>query len=181
MCYKYFAFPSEFFGGKKYSQTRKDTSCNIKNRGLFCQTKTSSKPTYAGDVQHRIDSLSGICMWINTSSSTTAPLGAPSTPHLSPALWLLDDLLLNHVYHLIGYSEIFDGAPSDVTFGHSPKPITILSFKITNHHWAKHFLELKLNSSMIQDLNIINRHKVTYPRCTNDFPQIDVHPVITAD
>lgn len=111
---------------------------NIKNRGLFFQTKTSSKPTYAGDVQHRIDSLSGICMWINTSSSTTAPLGAPSTPHLSPALWLLDDLLLNHVYHLIGYSEIFDGAPSDVTFGHSPKPITILSFKITNHHWAKH-------------------------------------------
>lgn len=110
----------------------------LKNRGLFFQTKTSSKPTYAGDVQHRIDSLSGICMWINTSSSTTAPLGAPSTPHLSPALWLLDDLLLNHVYHLIGYSEIFDGAPSDVTFGHSPKPITILSFKITNHHWAKH-------------------------------------------
>lgn len=110
----------------------------LKNRGLFFQTKTSSKPTYAGDVQHRIDSLSGICMWINTSSSTTAPLGAPSTPHLSPALWLLYDLLLNHVYHLIGYSEIFDGAPSDVTFGHSPKPITILSFKITNHHWAKH-------------------------------------------
>lgn len=110
----------------------------LKNRGLFFQTKTSSKPTYAGDVQHRIDSLSGICMWINTSSSTTAPLGAPSTPHFSPALWLLDDLLLNHVYHLIGYSEIFDGAPSDVTFGHSPKPITILSFKITNHHWAKH-------------------------------------------
>lgn len=111
----------------------------LKNRGLFFQTKTSSKPTYAGDVQQRIDSLSGICMWINTSSSTTAPLGAPSTSHFSPALWLLDDLLLNHVYHLIGYSEIFDGAPSDVTFGHSPKPVTILSFKITNHHWTKHF------------------------------------------
>lgn len=57
MCYKYFAFPSHFFGGKKYSQTRKDTSCNIKNRGLFFQTKTSSKPTYAGDVQIELTAL----------------------------------------------------------------------------------------------------------------------------
>lgn len=162
MCYKYFAFPSEFFGGKKYSQTRKDTSCNIKNRGLFFQTKTSSKPTYAGDVQHRIDSLSGICMWINTSSSTTAPLGAPSTPHLSPALWLLDDLLLNHVYHLIGYSEIFDGAPSDVTFGHSPKPITILSFKITNH------IELNIFQSEVET-GFFNDPRLKYHKLTQSY------------
>lgn len=133
MCYKYLYFHRSFLVAKSKTKLERIT---LKIRVCFFKTITPPKPTYAGDEQHtcRIATLSWICMWINTSSSTTAPLGAPSTPHLPPALWLLDDLLLNHVYHLIRYSEIFDGAPSDVTFWHSPKPITILSFKITNHH-----------------------------------------------
>lgn len=133
MCYKYLYFYRSFLVAKSKTKLERIT---LKIRVCLFKTITPPKPTYAGDEQHtcRIATLSWICMWINTSSSTTAPLGAPSTPHLPPALWLLDDLLLNHVYHLIRYSEIFDGAPSDVTFWHSPKPITILSFKITNHH-----------------------------------------------
>lgn len=91
---------------------------------------------------------------------------------------------LKRVIHeyLIWNSQILDCIATDITFGHSPKPITILQLiirKLSYYEFNLPEKEKEKKKQIQKKKKNIHKIKVHYFRSADDFPKMNVHPCIT--